>query len=188
PRGVARGPGSGHPDGHRLDDLGHDLAGPQPRRLDIGDRVLGNLALLIARVEDLRAVAGADVVALAILGRRVTDLEEELQDVPVGDALRIEDDLDRLGVAGVVAVGRVVVLSTGVADPGGDHAVAVAQQLLDAPEAPSREDCGLGVITHFIFHGTAPCNGSRDAVVKIRLPTYQRGGTRDRKTACARAN
>src|SRR6185436_16195926 len=98
--------------------------------------------------EDLRAVAAADVVALAILGRRVVDLEEELQDVPVGDALGVEDDLDRLGVPGVVAVGRVVVLPTGVSDPGGDDAVAEAQQLLDAPEAPTREDGGLVVVAH----------------------------------------
>ena len=48
-------------------DLGHDLAGPQARGLDVGDRVLGDLTLLLARVEDLRAVAGADVVALAVL-------------------------------------------------------------------------------------------------------------------------
>src|ERR1700754_2947228 len=107
------------------------------------DRVLGDLALLVARNEDLRAVAGPDVVALAVLGRRVVDLEEALEDVPVGDALGVEDDLDRLGVAGMVAVGRVVVLPAGVADPRGDDAVAVAQQLLDAPEAAAREDGGL---------------------------------------------
>jgi hypothetical protein len=35
------------------------------------------------------------------------DLEEELEDVPVGDALGVEDDLDGLGMTGMVAVGRV---------------------------------------------------------------------------------
>jgi hypothetical protein len=109
-------------------DLGHDPAGPQPGGLDVGDRVLRDPALLVARGEDLGPVAGADVVALAILGRRIVDLEEELEDVPVGDALGVEDDLDRLGVARVVAVGRVVVLAAGVADPGGDDPVAVAQR------------------------------------------------------------
>jgi hypothetical protein len=79
--------GLGLPERDGLADLGHDLAGPQARGLDVGDRVLGDLALLVARVEDLGAVAGADVVALAVLGRRVVDLEEELEDVPVGDAL-----------------------------------------------------------------------------------------------------
>jgi hypothetical protein len=44
------------------------------------------------------------------------DLEEELKDVPVGGPRGIEDDLDRLGVTGVVAGGRVIVLPAGVAD------------------------------------------------------------------------
>src|SRR3712207_7616678 len=54
------------------------------------------------RSEDLRAVARADVVALAVLGRRVVDLEEELEDVAVGDPLGVEDHLERLRVPGVV--------------------------------------------------------------------------------------
>ena len=37
------------------------------------------------------------------------DLEEELEQLPIGDPLRIEDDLDRLGVTGIVLLGRVVV-------------------------------------------------------------------------------
>ena len=94
--------GLGLPEGDGLADLGHHLAGPQARGVDVGDRVLGDLALLVARVEDLGAVAGADVVALAVLGRRVVDLEEELEDVSVGDALGVEDDLDRLGVTRMV--------------------------------------------------------------------------------------
>src|SRR4051794_16428411 len=137
--------GLGLPERDGLAELGHDLAGPQARGVDVGDRVLGDLALLVARVEDLGAVAGADVVALAVLGCRVVDLEEELEDVPVGDALRVEDDLDRLGVPGMVAVGRVVVLATGVSHPGGDDSLAVAEQVLDTPEAASGEDRGLGV-------------------------------------------
>ena len=73
-------------------DLGHHLAGPQAGRLDVGDRVLGDLALLVARGEDLRAIVGPDVPALAIIGRRVMDLEEELEDVAVGDPLGIEEN------------------------------------------------------------------------------------------------
>ena len=38
-------------------DLGDDLAGPQAGRLDVGDGLLGDLSLLVARVED----RGADV-------------------------------------------------------------------------------------------------------------------------------
>jgi hypothetical protein len=74
------------------------------------------------------------------------DLEEELEDVAVGDPCGIEDDLDGLGMPWVVGVGRVVVLPAGVADAGRDDAVALAQQLLDAPEATSGEDCCLGVV------------------------------------------
>ena len=48
----------------------------------------------------------------------------------------------------MVAVGRVVVLPAGVADPGRDDSITLAQQLLDAPEAASREDGGLGVVVH----------------------------------------
>jgi hypothetical protein len=48
------------------------------------------------------------------------DLEEELQKVAVGGLLRIEDDLDRLGVGSVVVVGGVRHVSAGVSDPGGD--------------------------------------------------------------------
>src|SRR6185437_1456499 len=46
----------------------HHLAGPQAGRLDVGDGVLRDLELLQAGVENRRAVAGADVVALAVAG------------------------------------------------------------------------------------------------------------------------
>src|SRR6266567_2025892 len=61
--------GLGLPERDGLADLGHHLPRPQARGLDVGDRVLGDLALLVAGGEDLRAIAGADVVALAVLGR-----------------------------------------------------------------------------------------------------------------------
>src|SRR4051794_39005898 len=140
--------GLGLPERAGLADFGHHLAGPQARGVDVGDRVLRHLALLIARIEDLRAIARADVVALAVLGRRVVDLKEELEDVPVGDALGVKDDLDRLGVTRMVPVGRVLVLPTRVSDPAGDDSVAAAQQLLNAPEAASRKDGRLRVLAH----------------------------------------
>src|SRR3954447_14428420 len=140
--------GLGLPEGDGLADRGDDLAGPDARGVDVGDRVLGDPALLVAGVEDLRAVGRADVVALTVLGRRVVYLEEELQDVAVGDPRGIEDDLDGLGVAGMVAVGRVLVLAAGVADTGGDHPVAPAKQLLDPPETAPGEDRCLGGMRH----------------------------------------
>jgi len=54
------------------------------------------------------------------------DLKEELEDVPVGGPLGIENDLDCLGVSRVVVGGRVLVLPTGVADAGGDDSVALS--------------------------------------------------------------
>ena len=125
-------------------DLGDDLAGPQPGRVDVRDRVERDATLLLTGVEDRRPVAAADVVALPVLRRRVVDLEEELQQVPEGDLLGIEDDLDRLGVVAVVAVRGVRRVAAGVADAGGDHSRAASQQLLRTPEASAGEDRCLG--------------------------------------------
>jgi hypothetical protein len=47
------------------------------------------------------------------------DLEEELEDVPVGGPLGIEDDLDRLGVTWMVLSGRIVVLPSCLEDYSG---------------------------------------------------------------------
>ena len=96
-------------------------------------------------IEDLGAVVGADKL-FAKVGP--VDLEEELEDVPVGGPRGIEDDLDRLGVTRMVVVGRIVVLPAGVADAGGDDSVAVAQQFLRGPETAPGEDRGLGVLAH----------------------------------------
>src|SRR5438270_13490216 len=86
--------GLGLPEGTGCGDLGDDLPRPQAGRFDVGDRVLGDLPLLVTRMEDGRAVAVADVVALAVLGGRVVDLEEELEQVTSGGLLWFEDDLD----------------------------------------------------------------------------------------------
>ena len=71
--------GFGLPEIARRRHLGDDLARPQPRGLDVGDGVQRDALLLVVGVEDRRAVAGADVVALPVLRRRIVDLEEELQ-------------------------------------------------------------------------------------------------------------
>src|SRR5215470_7840398 len=93
-------------------------------------------------------VLRAGVLALAVPGRRIVDLEEELQDVPVGGPPGIKDDLHRLGMARMVVIGRVLVLPAGVADAGGDHPITVAQQLLHSPETAPGEDRRLGVGCH----------------------------------------
>ena len=125
--------GLGLPERACLADLGHDLAGPQACGVGVGDRVPGDLALLVARIEDLGTVVGTDML-FAKVGP--VDLEEELEDGPVGGSRGIEDDLDRLGMTRVVAGGRVVVLSAGVADAGRDDPVAVAQQFRAGQKQP----------------------------------------------------
>src|SRR5258706_8164036 len=87
--------------------FGHRLAGPQARRIHVGDRVLGDALLLVARIEDRRPVARADVAALAVARARVVDLEEELEELTISDARGIEGDLDGFGVSRMVAIGGV---------------------------------------------------------------------------------
>src|SRR5580658_334586 len=118
----------------------HHFSGPEPRRVDIGDRVQGDFSLRVAGIEDRRAVARAAVVALAVLGRRVVDLEEEFQQRPEIGLGRIEQDLDCFGVVAVIAIGRVRHLAAGISDPGGDHAGISAYQILHTPETAAGEN------------------------------------------------
>src|SRR6185437_2932671 len=68
------------------------------------------------------------------------DLEEEFQQVPVGGLFRIEDDLDRLGMGAVVAVGRVRHVAAAVTDARRDHTGLPANEILHAPEASARQN------------------------------------------------
>ena len=132
-------------------DLGHHLAGPQAGRLDVGDGVQRDSLLLVVDIEDRRPVAGAPVVALAVLRCRVVDLEEELQQRAVVGGGGVVDDFDGLGVRAVIAVGRVGDVAAGVADPGGDHTGLLADQVLHAPEAAAGENRLLRVVCHCLF-------------------------------------
>lgn len=86
----------------RRHHLGHDLSGPEAGSVHIGDRVLRDPLLLVGRIEDRRAVTGADVVALAIASRRIVNLEKELKQIAVADLVPIEHDLDRFGVGAMI--------------------------------------------------------------------------------------
>ena len=77
--------GLGLPERARRRDLGHHLARPQSGRVDIGDRIFRDPLLLVAGVEDRRTIARAAVVALAVQRRRIVDLEEEFQQLPIAD-------------------------------------------------------------------------------------------------------
>jgi hypothetical protein len=67
------------------DDFGHHLARPQAGRFDVGDGVFGDAPLLIAGVEDRRAVTRAVVVALPVARARIVNLEEEFEQPAIGD-------------------------------------------------------------------------------------------------------
>src|SRR6266511_5170876 len=82
----------------------------------------------------------SDVVPLAVQRRRVVDLEEELEQVPVRDLLGIEGDLDSLGVRSVVPVRRVRDVAAGVTHPRRENARSLPDQILHPPETPSGKD------------------------------------------------
>src|SRR6478735_9983863 len=108
--------GLGFPERPYRGQFGDDLAGPQAGCIDIGDGVLRDPLLLLAGVEDRRAIARPAVIALAVQRRGIVDLEEEFQDLAETDDPGIEDDLDRFGVIAVVAIGGVRHLAAGITD------------------------------------------------------------------------
>ena len=71
-------------------ERGGDRLVENPRPLELLDVGLGDAALLVARVEDRRAVLRADVAALAVDLRRVVgDGEVDAQQLAVSDAPRV---------------------------------------------------------------------------------------------------
>src|SRR5262245_56019849 len=127
--------GLGFPELARRHDFGRRLAGPEARLVDVGNRVFGYALLLGAGVEDRRSIARPYVVPLAIARAGVVDLEEELEDLPIAHHRRVEDDLDRLGMSAMIAIGSVRSSAARVANPGRHNAVVAAQELLHTPEA-----------------------------------------------------
>ena len=75
------------------------------------------------------------------------NLEEELQDVPEVGVRRVVADLDRLGMARMIPVRRVIVPPAGVTDLGGHDAGLLADQVLHTPEAAARQD-RLLIVAH----------------------------------------
>jgi hypothetical protein len=76
------------------------------------------------------------------------DLEEELEQVAVRRLLGVEDDLDRLRVRAVVAVGGIRDVAARVADPRLQDARPLPDEVLHPPEAPARENRLLDRTTH----------------------------------------
>src|SRR5471032_3361029 len=132
---------------HLRDNLGW----PQAGSIDILDGVLRYLLLRFAGVENGRAVAGAQVVALAIFRAGVVDLEKEFEDLAIADDGWIEDDFDRFGVRAMIAVSGVGHVAAAVAYARSEHARITAQQILHAPEAAACQDGGFSVVV--MCHG-----------------------------------
>ena len=86
----------------------NDAPRPQAGRVDIGYCFFDRATLLVTRVEDRGVVARAAVVALAVRRRRIVDLKEEPEQIPIGRLVGVEDDLDRLSVGAVISVPRVL--------------------------------------------------------------------------------
>src|SRR3981189_831038 len=92
-------------------------------------------------VEDCRAVLRPYIIALAIERGRVVDHEEHLEDFLERHLLRVEGELDHLGVAGLaradLLVAGVCRLSPRVAGLDRFHALEVVEYGFQAPETAS---------------------------------------------------
>src|SRR5258705_11372685 len=124
----------------RRRDLGGDSAEPfgGQRLLVHRLRRIGGLALRIAEGVDRRAILGADIVALAHALRRVVIFPERLQELLVGDLLRIEHDQHHFGMTGAARtdlfVARIERMSAAIADGGRmDTFTAFPETALTAP-------------------------------------------------------
>jgi hypothetical protein len=76
------------------------------------------------------------------------NLEEHLEQPAICEPHGIEDDLDDLGMTGVVLLGRIVGLAAHESGTGGDDAFRMAQELLHDPCAATGENRSLGVVAH----------------------------------------
>src|SRR5215471_13194515 len=80
-------------------NLGDDR--PRPVFLRVGFGFFGGGFLRVVAVENNRTVLRSDVVVLAIQRRGIVRFPEKFEQLAVGKFLRIEFDLDDLGVPGV---------------------------------------------------------------------------------------
>ena len=126
--------GFGFPELTQWLDLRHHFAGPQPRFIDVSDRVLGNPTLLVGRVEDRGPIARPDVGSLAIARARIVNLEEELEDPPIADLGRIKDDLDCFCMCSVIAICGIGCVAARLTDPRRQNAVLPANEILHTPK------------------------------------------------------
>ena len=117
-------------------DLRYDPSRPKTRSIDVGDRILSNALLFLARVEDRRAIACPDVIALAVSRGWIVNLEKEFQQPAVAYPRGVEDNFDRFDMCPVVAIRRVRHVAARVANARRNHAILAANEILQTPEAP----------------------------------------------------
>src|ERR1700742_4849104 len=153
-------------------ELSDNPARPPPGTLDVGDSVQRDLLLLVIQIKNRRPITGSDVIALPVLGGWVVNLEEEFQQRPVIGLVWVVGDFERLGVAGVIAVGGMCVAAAGVAHPGGHHTGLHAEQVLHAPEAATGENSDLVVVGHDCCPSTQVCYSGTSFVNKRRYCPY----------------
>jgi hypothetical protein len=120
-------------------DLGDDRIFPEFRRRELRAHRLGNPALLGRLGEDHGTVLRADVVALAILRRRIVNREKHIEEVAVRQDGGVEGHAHDLGVsrspAADVVVRRVGVAASGIARLDRFDAGELVEHRLEAPEA-----------------------------------------------------
>src|SRR5262249_35441458 len=124
-------------------DLGCDLSRPKTGGIDVGDRILSDALLFLARVEDRRAIACPDVIALAVSRGWIVNLKKEFQHPAVAYLRGVEDNFDRFGMCAVVAIRRVRHVAAGVANARRNHTIMAANEILHSPEAAAGEHCAF---------------------------------------------
>src|SRR3954453_11294358 len=123
--------------------------------------------------ENRRPVLAADIRSLPTWRGRIVDLPEDIQQLLVRDAIRVEGNLDHFDMAGFVAadvlVGRVFLRSAQIARSGIEDAVHMTERRLDAPEAAGSKcrffhlrlpsgvaHCPISGLAQARLHRTAP--------------------------------
>ena len=97
-------------------DLGDNGTAVHFGRVEICDEMFGDVFLLVGEIEDGRPVRRPNIVALAVAGGGIMDLEKEFQQFAVRQLFGIEDDLDAFCVGAVIAVSGIGDIATSIAD------------------------------------------------------------------------
>src|SRR5258708_30368109 len=116
------------------------------------DKCLRLPLLILARIEDDRAVFGSHVRALPIQGRRIVRCEEDREHIVISNLCWIVFDLGDLGVAGTssayLRVGWVCRRAARIARRHGNYALQSLEHRFSAPEAAPAKDCNFRSLIH----------------------------------------